>query len=474
MRMFGAIRFLEEHEEDLIHRTMLRILDEVGVIVEDERMLARLAEFGGRIDRNTMKVYFSPDLVERFIAESQRFDPDSVKPHVDGHAGVYHGYYLNPETDEYEPWTVKALLRYMKVANYLPNTSGSISYAFPIDEIPSYVLVPFFHYLSFKFTGRSAASLNNVRWCPTVLEMCEAVAGELGVPTSHIFSGHIHLISPLKMGREEAKIFNFFADHGLQVGIGNMSSAGGTAPVTLSGAISIHLAQAIFINILRRAYFGDMVISFGCSISPLDMRTCIYPYGRPEKEICNVVMAQMARRYGAHYVGHTGHSDAKRPSAESGFQKALNSIPTLMVCGHASICCGLLSVDEVFSPIQMIIDDEIVSALRRFIKGFEVNEETLAFEIIKDVGAGGYFIDTDHTAHFYRSEFWQPRIFTRDMFNSWKEKGGKTDVDLAAEIYYEIMGREPIPVRIPQSLELRILEIIHKDTGFRISPVEER
>lgn len=129
--------------------------------------------------------------------------------------------------------------------------------------------------------------------------MCEAVADELGVGIPEIFHGHIHLISPLKLGHEEARIFTFFAERGLRIGIGNMSSAGGTAPVTLAGAIAIHLAQGMFINILRRAYFGDMRISLGCSISPLDMRTGMYPYGRPEKEMCNVAMAQMARRYGA-------------------------------------------------------------------------------------------------------------------------------------------------------------------------------
>ncbi|MCS7254787.1 MAG: trimethylamine methyltransferase family protein [Armatimonadetes bacterium] len=472
MRMFGLGNLLEKSEEDLVHLTMLRILDEVGLIVEDEDVIDKLGEFGGRVDRDRMKVSFSAQFVEQFIAESQRFDWESIKPSVSGHAGVYFGYYLDPETDDFKLWTLPDLLRYMKVAHYLPNTVGSISYAFPIDAVPNEALVPFFHYLSFKFMGRSGASLNNIRWCPIVLEMCEAFSEETGASIGQIFCGHVHLISPLKFGHEEAKIFKFFAERGLRVGIGNMSSMGGTAPVTLSGAIAIHLAQAIFINIIYRAYFGDKNLYLGCSISPLDMSTGIYPYGRPEKEICNVIMAQMARRYGAHYVGHTGHSDAKRPSVESGFQKALNSIPTLMVCGKASICCGLLSVDEVFSPIQMIIDDEIVSALNRFVNGFEVNEETLAFDVIKQVGAGGCFIDTEHTARFHRAEIWQPRIFARNMFRAWREKGAKIDAEIAKEMWSDIMNREQLPSRISQSLERKLLKIVEKRTGVKIEPIE--
>lgn len=472
MRMFGAINFLDKTEEDMIHITMLRILDEIGVIVEDEEVIGTLEEISGRVDMDRMRVTFSPNFIEDFIEKSQKFDWESVNPGVSGYAGVYCGYYLDPETDEFKPWNLRDLLRYIKVAHYLPNTTESVSYAFPIEEIPNEALVPFFHYLSFKFTGRSAASLNNIRWCPVVLEMCETFSEETGEPIWRIFSGHIHLISPLKLGHEEAKIFKFFANKGIRVGIGNMTSAGGTAPVTLAGAIAIHLAQAIFINILYRAYFGDKNLYLGCSISPLDMSTGMYPYGRPEKEICNVIMAQMARRYGAHYSGHTGHSDAKRPSVESGFQKALNSIPTLMVCGRASICCGLLSVDQVFSPIQMVIDDEIVSALNRFIKGFEINEETLAFEVIKQVNAGGCFIDTEHTARFHKSELWQPRVFMRDMFSAWREKGLKTDIDLAKEVYHDIVKKEPLPARISQPLEVKLLEIIRKRTGVKILPVE--
>lgn len=472
MRMSGLANFLDKNEEDLIHMTMLRILDEVGLIVEDDEVICKLEEFGAKVDRNAMKVSFSPQFVEQFIAESEKFDWESITPGVSGHAGVYFGYYLDPETDEFKPWTVKDLLRYIKVAHYLPNTVGSISYAFPIDAVPNEALVPFFHHLSLKFIGKSAASLNNIRWCPVVIEMCEAFSEETGMPIEQVFSGHVHLISPLKFGHEEARIFKFFANRGIRVGIGNMSSAGGTAPVTLAGAISIHLAQAMFINILNRAYFGDKSLHLGCSISPLDMNTGMYPYGRPEKEICNVIMAQMAKRYGAYYIAHTGHSDAKRPSVESGFQKALNSIPTLMVCGRASICCGLLSVDEVFSPIQMVIDDEIVSALNRFVRGFEINEEMLAFDVIKRVGAGGCFIDSEHTARFHRSEIWQPRVFSRDMFRAWREKGAKIDAEIAKEIWSDIMRREPLPTRISQSLEKKLLEIVERRVGVKIEPVE--
>lgn len=472
MRVWGKFRIFDEQEEELIHQTALRIMNEVGFAVEEEKVLERLEEFGGRVNRETMRVFFSPDFVEGFISASEPFDWNKAEPHVSGHAAIYHGYYLDPQTDEYRKWAIRDILSYLKVARNI-GISGSASYPMPVDDIPDEALVPFFHYLSLKFSGRSAAGVNNVRWAPIVLEMCEAYAGEAKRSVQEVMTPvHIHLSSPLRFSREEAKIFAFFAERGLRIGIGTMGVLGSNAPVTLAGAVVQYLASNLFINIVYRAFFGERRLSLGSSISPMDMRTLMQSYGRPEKELCNLAMAQMAFRYNARFSPHTGHSDAKRPGPEAGFEKALNSIPSLLMCGRAGICCGLLSVDEVFSPVQMVIDREIVGALRRFVSGFEVSEETLAFDAIKEVGPSGVFTGTEHTARHFRKELWEPILFARDMFSGWMRKGAKTELDLAREICLEALSGEPLPVQISDELERKMLTAIAKVTGAQIAPVE--
>jgi trimethylamine--corrinoid protein Co-methyltransferase len=469
--MWAPMRVFEQAEEDAIHRTALRILDEIGVLVEGEAILDRLAACGGRVDRAAMRVTFPPPMVERFIADSDRFDWETVTPAVHGVSGVYHGYYLDPDTDRFEPWTLPLVLRYLKIAHHLGHTSGFISVTFPIRGVPEAAIEPFFHYLAFKLQGTSAAGVTDVGRCPCVLEMCEAAAAQLGDDGRPLFRGVVYLVSPLKFGHQEARVFEFFAERGIRIGIGHMLSAGGTAPVTLAGALALNLAQDLFTNIVHRAWFGGRSLGLGCSVSPLDMRTGMYCYGRPEQELCNVAMAQMARRYGAPYGGHCGHTDAKRPSVEAGFQKAMGAIPSLLACGQTSIACGLLSVDEVFSPVQMILDDEMVSALGRFARGFEVSEETLAFDAIREVGPGGTFLASEHTARHHRGELWEPRVFSRHMLPAWQQRGSKMDVDLARDIVHDLAEREPLPSRIPESLERRLLAILCQATGVEIPPV---
>ncbi|HPD15893.1 MAG TPA: trimethylamine methyltransferase family protein [Planctomycetota bacterium] len=472
MRIGGPRPALTPHDEQAIHRALLRLCDEVGLLVESPAILDRLAAAGARVDRQAQRARLGPDFVERFIGDSARFDWDAAEPSVAGSAGVYHGYHLDPDTGRYEPWTLPLLLRYLKLAHHLEHTNGFVSVTFGIRGVPSAALEPFLHYLAFKLYGHSAAGVTDVRQAATVLDLCEAAAAELGDDGRRRFRGVVYLVSPLKLGHQEADVFTFFAERGIATGIGHMLSLGGTAPVTLAGALALNLAQDVFTHVIHRAYFGGRAFGIGCAISPLDMRTGMYCYGRPEQHLANVALAQMARRYGVPFWGHCGSCDAKRPSAEAGFQKALGAMACLMASGHASIATGLLSVDEVFSPVQMVIDDEIVGALKRFARGFEVNDETLAFDLIRRVGPGGGFLDAEHTVRHFRGELWEPLVFAREMLAGWQRHGSRSDADVAREVAHELMRRDPMPSRISDALERRLLAAIRKATNVEVQAVE--
>jgi len=474
MKMFGQIKALDRREEELIHQTVLRIVDKVGMIIESREMLERLAALGGKVDFGKMTVRFSPSFVEEFIASSDRFDWENIKPHVRAGADITPTYYLNPETNEFEKWRLDTILRHLKVAHYLEHTKGmgNICYAVPLEGVPAEAELLFSHYLQFKTGGTSSCSLNDIKWCPAIMEMCEAVAQEKGLKPASLCKGvHVHIINPLKLGAEEAKIIMYFAERGLEIGIGNMSSAGGTAPVTLAGAVALHLAQDIFINIIKRVFFDRRNLILSGALSPMDMRSLMYPYARPEKMMSAVALSHMARRYGAEPIGHTGFTDAKRPGWESGFQKAFTSLPLLMICGRTSIDCGTLSVDEIFSPIQMILDNEIVSALKYYVQGFEINEDTLAYDVIAEIGPSGNFLNTGHTLEHFRAAQWEPKICSRDMFGSWIRAGAKIDTDRALEIYRDIMQRPDLPPRVSEATERKLLEIIRETTGAVLQPV---
>jgi trimethylamine--corrinoid protein Co-methyltransferase len=195
----------------------------------------------------------------------------------------------------------------------------------------------------------------------------------------------------------------------------------------------------------------------------MDMRTTIRPFGRPEMALANLMTAQLARFYGASFSGHAGLSDAKLPSVEAGAQKMMTAVPTLLAGGSLWVDAGLLAIDEVCSPVQMILDDEWMGALQRFTHAFEVSDETIGLETILEAGPGGHFLDKPHTVRHFREEHWNPSIWSRQMLRPWMEDGQRIDADLAREralqFQLELQQHPPEPGMSP-TLEDEVLHVI--------------
>ena len=100
-----AYDVMSAQEVDLIHQGALCILDEMGMEVQNRRLLEVLAGSGLRVDFGNERAHFPPPLVERFIAGADKYDWEKAQPGVSGSAGVYHGLYHDPDSGELVPWT---------------------------------------------------------------------------------------------------------------------------------------------------------------------------------------------------------------------------------------------------------------------------------------------------------------------------------------------------------------------------------
>ncbi len=437
MRLKPGFTVLSGAEIGAIHRAVLYILSEVGMWIENDALLRHLEAHGGEVDRARQRVRYRPALVERFLADSQRLDWEAVRPGVSASAGVYHGLYHDPDSGQLVPWTEERLAEYLALAKALPNVGSAGMLGSRLN--PSSRVEPLWErYYCWKYGVHGDTSIHLDELCPFIYDLCQLRAQQIGRPLPEVFHGTAYLVPPLKLGRHEAYQYLYFWERGLQVHLGDMHAMGATTPVTLAGAIALNIAEELAVGILQRAFFGGNRFGLGSSISVIDMRTMIYPYGRPEMAFTNLATAQMARHYGLPFSGHAGLSDAKLPSCEAGAQKALTAIPTLLAGGHVSIEAGLLSIDEVCSPLQMILDDDLCGALRHLCTDFEVTEEELALELIEEIGPGGHFFATEHTARHYRHEQWQPRVWSREMVAAWLQGDRALDVDRARKIYQDM------------------------------------
>ena len=458
-----AYDLLSTAQVGLIHRSALRILGEMGMEVQNQQLLEALRDHGAQVDYDTQKATLPAAVVERFIADCPKHDWSGAPGRVRGSAGVYHSRYHDPLTGDLVPWTEERMASYFALARSLPRVEGASMLGCRV-PVPGPLEPLYERYYCWKHGAAESGSIHTDALCPYVLALYEAQAAERGVPLQALFRGAVYLIPALKLGRHEAYQVAYFRDRGLRVSIGqSMATMGATAPVTLAGAVTLNLAEQMALSFLNWAFFGDLRLHLGASLAPMDMRTMIRPFGRPEMTVANLMTAQLARYYGASFGGHAGLTDAKLPSVEAGAQKTLSAVPTLLAGGSVWMDMGLLATDEVCSPIQMVLDSELLGALDYFTRELPVDEEAIGLDMILEAGPGGQYLVSAHTARHFRDEIWDPTLWSRRMLGVWLAEGMHTDADRAREIVVQVQadqGRMTDEGRMSERLERAVLGVI--------------
>jgi trimethylamine--corrinoid protein Co-methyltransferase len=186
------------------------------------------------------------------------------------------------------------------------------------------------------------------------------------------------------------------------------------------------------------------------------------PYGRPEVFLCSAAISQIARHLGALDEGSVGRgTTAKAADVECGLNKGFEAGMELALLGKVSWHFGIFSIDEVYDPALMVIENEFLESMKRVARGFEVNENTLAFDVIKEVGIGGQFLGHPHTHENFRQELWLPEFFNGAIYESWRGAGGKAILDRARERILAILATHH-PRGIREQTEQALLTLLEK------------
>lgn len=99
------------------------------------------------------------------------------------------------------------------------------------------------------------------------------------------------------------------------------------------------------------------------------------------------------------------------------------------------ISAGMVCLDELFSPEQLVIDNEIIRWIERLMKGFEFNNKKgFSLQVIKEADKNTFYLDHSLTVDRFRNECWIPEIFEHSMLNQWQQAGSKSIRDKARDI----------------------------------------
>jgi trimethylamine--corrinoid protein Co-methyltransferase len=139
----------------------------------------------------------------------------------------------------------------------------------------------------------------------------------------------------------------------------------------------------------------------------LDMRTTTQPYADPDKR---AMVPDFVHYLGLPMFALAGCSDSKAVDQQAGIEAALTLMTDALCGGNIVHDLGYLESGLTGSLVQLVICDEVLGWIRHFVQGVEIDDETLALDLIDEVGPDGQFLNSDHTLKHFR-ERWYPRLF---------------------------------------------------------------
>lgn len=144
-----------------------------------------------------------------------------------------------------------------------------------------------------------------------------------------------------------------------------------------------------------------------------------------------------------------------------GHEKTLTALLAALAGANAIYGGGMLESGMALSFEQLVADNEMFGAIKRVLRGFTVNDETLAVEVIQKVGARGHFLGEQHTRNFMKTEQFLPDVIDRSNHEQWEQKGAKDFSARAKEKALKILNaHKPIP--LPEDVQKEIRRIIEK------------
>jgi trimethylamine--corrinoid protein Co-methyltransferase len=472
-----TIEVLSNDEIQSIHSASVELLSTVGIKVDSPTARLLFKENGAELSDNDLFIKVPENLIKEKLAKV----PDSFKLH--GPDGKFN-FEVNTHSTQfatigtpvkiYDPSkksgvrkTVLAdTIQQIRIVDSLKNINCSHIDVWPNDveylSIHAHCIYQWVHNTRKPYglgcLGRLASQ--------DMMNMASIIVGsEEELIDNARFVGFMNPTSPLHLPQLMTNGLEIFANYKQPTIIAPEALAGATAPVTLAGLLTQINAEIIGGIVLSQLYNSGAPVFFGTVSTITDMKSGNAALGSIETGLITTAIAQLARFYNIPSRGPGGITDSKVLDIQCGFER----LQTLLVAVQAGInyitCAGTFEETLVEALELLVIDDELAGIAKRLAEGIDVNEETIALDIIKKVVSnpkkGVNYLGEAHTRKFMRKELFFPDLIDRNRRSSWRKKGS-TDIVARAQEKIERILNSFTPPEVDNEVEKQLLDYIKK------------
>jgi trimethylamine--corrinoid protein Co-methyltransferase len=456
-----------------IHETSLRIMEEIGVVFSYEPARNILAKGGAKIDGKTVR--FPREMVERNLKNI----PSSFKLHarnpqknveINTRDTAFAGPYGSPfvlDLDKGRRYSsMEDFNNLAKLCQMLDNIDiQSHIYCEPNDVDEKIRHLEMMYY-ALKYNEKPLmGGVLGYQESKDCIELAAiAHGGPDAIRAKPIMASIPCALTPLSYDDKMAGAIIAYAEYGQPQLVNSLSIAGATNVCTIAGSITLQNAEILAGIVLAQLVNPGTPIVYSASGSNAEMRNGSLSVGSPEDTLFSLINGQLAKYYDLPCRISGALSDSKCVDAQAGYETMMTLLMAQMAGGNFILHgAGILEAYTCTSFEKLMIDDEAIGMVRRIGRGVEVNEETLAFDVIKEVGPQGAFIDHDHTFEHFRTEFYQPVMSDRNNQVAWKEQGSLTAEQRANARWKKLLSEYEEP-KLPADVERDLRKFIEKRT----------
>ncbi len=279
------------------------------------------------------------------------------------------------------------------------------------------------------------------------LNMARLVFGEM-LPPEPVLGGVINVNSPLRYDDRMIGGLITYARAGQVTIITPFILAGAMSPITIASALAQQNAEALAGVALTQLVNPGAPVIYGGFTTNIDMKRGSPAFGTPEGAWALLIGAQLARRYNLPYRGSGSLNTSKIADAQAAYETMWTLWPAVLA--HTNFimhAVGWLDGGLTVSYEKFMIDVENLAMFYHFLQGIQIDENTLALDMIAEVGPGGHHFGTAHTQARFDTEFYQPILSDRLSFETWREAGEFDTAQRAYLIWKELLAQyEPPPI----------------------------
>jgi trimethylamine--corrinoid protein Co-methyltransferase len=438
---------LTRDDIERIAEESLIVLWETGVQVDDDDVVSLLREHGCVVGDGGRVVRMPREVVAAALKQCPRevklvsLDGQETVLKAGGPSVFWTGNALNLAVDDHvEPIDTRRFVELAHLVDGLEHVHAMVSTC--LSDVPP----PVRGLVGMRLIAENCLKhirpcIYNPRETKGMIEMAHVLNDGKSIAESPIFSLGYTAVSPLRWSDLALNAFRESSGHRVPLMVNAEPAGGVTAPVTLAGELVLGNAEALSGVVIVQALEPARPIIFNMGFAHvMDMQTTVMRTGGVENGLLQAAGAEIAAFHGLPSAAWL-NTESTIVDAGAGYENALTGL--LHVLSHVNIVWGIgnLESTKCMSLEMAVIGNDIAGALRRAQAGIRVDAETMATDVIRELGRRAQYLDHAHTLAHFRDEYYFPHVTNRRARGAWEAAGRPSIVDAARRRVEELKAR---------------------------------